>query len=395
MKKFKKRLQCVLNDGDVAALAHRLVDHLQQIDTIKMRAGEAAKNFKEKIAGQTSQAKELEGQIESQTREQDVECVEIVPPGSGDAITLRMDTGDEVSRRRVTDEDKQGNLLTLVAPANDQEAAEQEDEKRILSLFDLAERLKGADMELGRNLKRLWTLNADQITEARKWAMQKKSVGLNGVAPEPPEWLVSLQAESMSDVAAEKELDIRVNTIKAVLVEQSVIVQDADIRAWSKAEQDTVMAWTDSLLSETPLPRPELLEKYVTKDPEPWMPPAEGQQEEQTSQSSSASSNSETLSDTSAPGGDGTTEPVVATDPFKDLDAPVSAESSGTAKTNGHMPREDMAAKIQELGVDVDASRVSEWSLDEADLAYEWIRSTQEAIDSNGERKPAPAFFFE
>lgn len=387
MKKLKKRLPCRLDDAEIAVLADKAHEHTQNAKSLKLRASEAAKDFKEKISSQSSRAEELLAQIHERMREEDVECGEIIIPDAGEAITLRFDTGEEINRRRITDEDRQGDLLTLVPPASEEEAADQDKEQRIRDLFALADMLKDAGMELGRNLKRLWTLDTDRIAEARKWAMQKKSVGLSETA-DAPEWLLRLQAESLKDVQAEKESEIRANTLKVVLIEQALKVEVEDIRSWSTADQNAVLGWTDSLLGETPLPRPEFLSKY---DPQQMPDPAAADNAPDSNAEASADTKGQADSDNEATGAATADQhSVVAQDAMEleDVDAIASA--------NGHCPisREDLALKISEFGVNVDQSAVEAWSEQEADLAFEWVVETADAINANGERKPAPDFFF-
>lgn len=72
----------------------------------------------------------------------------------------------------------------------------------------------------------------------------------------------------------------------------------------------------------------------------------------------------------------------------------IDAEFEDVEGESSDLSPEDMAAKISDLGATVTVERVREWSVDEIEQAQTWIAETQEAINGNQERRPAPEFFF-
>ena len=358
MKKFAMALPCHLNDDEVLELTDVMIGHLAEVRRLKMEKKQVMADYKLNIDGHEAVAFELESEITAKMKDKAVDCAEVKIEAANSIIVFRLDTGAEVSRRPMTDADNQKGLFED-QPASERDAANIEEERRIVNLFELHDMLKAAGVQLGKNLGSLWTLEDKRIKEGRKWATAKK---VDPAADLPrPKWIDELEASSQKEIEEERAVDLRVNTVKAILLEQAIAISEDEIRAWSKDEQDQILAWTDSLMSESPLPRPEFLEKF-TKE-------GRAKADEPATAEASSESDSE----------------IIDAD-FDDVDA----------DSNGHlnMSPEDLAAKIQDLGANVTVERVKEWSLQETEQAEDWIVATQEAINSSGERKPAPEFFF-
>lgn len=380
MKKFSVPLPCPLDDHEVKDLSLKLIEALENGENLKAEAKLHADSFKDRMAGQKAEADRLREAIKTQSREKDVECAEITMHDVGDVVTLRLDTGAEVKRRRITDEEKQGSLLAEPVEG-------EEEETRIVGLFGLADMLTGAGMTLGRNLQPLWRLGTDKIAEARDWVTAHQAA-TEEEKPTPPEWLKDLEAESQKEVAQEHDFQIRVNTIKAVLQEQGVKMDETQIGELSVQQQDEILAWSDSQGKEHPMERPEFLAKYV--DPDAKLEVAQDGAVTVVHQLALA----ETGPDTHE------SRPVCdpsLTEFAIDTNAPVNCPAC-LAKTasNGHLDltTEDLALRINGLGVEVTVDKVGTWTEDERHSAEGWIVETETAIAASEERKPAPEFFF-
>jgi len=357
MKKFAMALPCHLNDDEVLELTDVMIGHLAEARRLKMAKKQSAADYKQNIEGREALAFQIESEITAKTKDKAVDCAEVKIEAANSVIVFRLDTGAEVSRRPMTDADNQKGLFED-QPASERDKANIEEERRIVNLFELHDLLKAAGVQLGKNLTLLWALEEKKIKEGRKWAAAKK---VDPTADLPrPKWIDELEASSQKEVEEERAVDLRVNTIKAILLEQAIAISEDEIRAWSKDEQDQILAWTDSLMGEAPLPRPEFLEKYTQ----------EGRAEAAESATSEATEES-----------DG----EIIDAEFHEVE---------TASNGLGLSAEDLAAKINDLGAVVALDRVKEWSLKETQEAEAWIIDTQEAVNGNQERRPAPEFFF-
>lgn len=357
MKKFAMALPCHLNDDEVLELTDVMIGHLAEVRHLKMQKKQAIADYKLNIDGHEALAFQLESEITAKTKDKAVDCAEVKIEAANSIIVFRLDTGAEVSRRPMTEADNQKGMFDDL-PASERDAANIEEERRIVNLFELHDMLKAAGVQLGKNLQSLWTLEGEKITEGRRWATAIK-VDPNADIPRPA-WIDELEASSQQKVAEERATDLKVNTIKAILLEQAIPISEDEIRAWTNAEQDQVLAWTDSLLSDTPLMRPEFLEKFTKEGRDKKKGASDG------------------------------------TDVTDQEDTIIDAEwEEVEISSNGlSLTPEDMAAKLSDLGAEVPLARVREWSQDETEQAEIWIVETQEAINRNTERKPAPEFFF-
>lgn len=380
MKRTKQVLPCQLTDHELAGLADEITERHNHLVDLKEQKDLSNKSFKKRIDAAEEGVEETKRKIEDRTADREVECAEIVREKERSIVTIRLDTGEEVTRRAIMDEELQ-LTFTDAAPTTDAEVADKSEQDRIVGLFELHDQLKEVHVNLGRNLAPLWQITNEQAEEARTWIaarkewMQTTKVSEEDTGPAAPQWLVDLESETAKVIEATgREALVRAETIQKLLSDQTLTVSVDEILTWPKDQQDQVMTWTDSLVKDKPLPRPPFLDEY---DPQMKLAPAPSPEAE--------------VADAGQTTEEAEAESAAATPSAQD---PVELGNIAPEDLNGHMTAEDLTAKISECGVDLKLSTVQEWGEPETREAETWVTDTLKAIEGGTERKPAPDFFF-
>jgi len=378
--RIKRKLRCHLTDTELKERAERLVEHLDNIDELTQQKKDAVKRFSDKIGGEESVAARLRAEIADGTELRDVECIEI--PRDGLMVTIRMDTYAVLGQRPQSTAEKQDKLF------EDRDQNELDELNRLSKILDLSDLL--TKIERPVNTQSLATLDNDKLNELNEWAESYQTAAANETEkPFEPTWLEPLLQATQETKLSDKEMQIRVETIQNLLKAQSVDVTDEDVRSWTKAQQDQVMHWCDSLTAAEPLPRPEFLPKPKKDKP--------ADQGDTGSSAASATSEPANATETAKTATEG--ETAANTGSQADRDDQVGStfiEDVEAAANNGELilSRGDLFDMISQCGVEVRLETVEGWDSGQADLAYQWAKESLEAMNDGRERQPAPPFFF-
>ena len=107
MKRINMKLRTALQDSEVSKIANELADKITELEGVKAKRTLVYKEYKEKIAGLDEIISEYADRVHNKSFAEDVEC-EVRPlPGSKRVEIIRLDTGEQVESRPMTDEEKQ------------------------------------------------------------------------------------------------------------------------------------------------------------------------------------------------------------------------------------------------------------------------------------------------
>lgn len=193
--RINKELPVQLTDAEVVAVAERHVAALERAEDLAAEKKSVSDGYTKQITAAESEATDLRKVIHRKTELREVECLETEVPGTNEVVVVRLDTGEEISRRSLTPAETQGNMF----------AEEDEDELRVRVLSTLALRdvLKVAGINATSDV--LWQITPEQADEAKAWATLKQT----DEAAEQPAWLAELVLTHpvVEEVVPEAETD--------------------------------------------------------------------------------------------------------------------------------------------------------------------------------------------
>lgn len=112
-KKIVHLLPCQLTPEEKAKKQKRLLELLDEVDSVLALGKLEAKLAKDKAAGMEVEALELRSVLKAGSEERDVQCEEVFDWTKGLVTTHRIDTGDKVvslGQRKITAEERQTHL---------------------------------------------------------------------------------------------------------------------------------------------------------------------------------------------------------------------------------------------------------------------------------------------
>lgn len=110
MKRISMKLRTPLQDSEVAKIGNELADKVTELEQVREERAIVYKQYKEKVMGLQEIISEYADRVHNKSFAEDVEC-EVRPlPGSKRVEIIRLDTGEQVESRAMTDEEKQGEF---------------------------------------------------------------------------------------------------------------------------------------------------------------------------------------------------------------------------------------------------------------------------------------------
>lgn len=116
IRKVMMPLECRLTDEELKTSAKTLAEALRQRGAEESTLETLKSQFKAKITQLDGQVSEMAGRLNSEKEFRTVECEMTFDYQEGTKTTVRKDTGEEVRKEKITDEERQ---LHLGTPASD------------------------------------------------------------------------------------------------------------------------------------------------------------------------------------------------------------------------------------------------------------------------------------
>lgn len=117
---FYRDLRCELTDSEVAAVAEELALQVGEREKTETAKASAAAAFGATLKAQAQEIGLLGRKVRDKAEQRAIECQRIADYKQGVMETVRLDTGEVISRRALTVEERQGQLLPLEAPPAEQ-----------------------------------------------------------------------------------------------------------------------------------------------------------------------------------------------------------------------------------------------------------------------------------
>lgn len=116
MKRISMKLRTPLQDTEVAKIGNELADKVTELERVREERAIVYKQYKEKVMGLQEIISEYADRVHNKSFAEDVEC-EVRPlPGSKRVEIIRLDTGEQVESRAMTDEEKQQEFYWDASP---------------------------------------------------------------------------------------------------------------------------------------------------------------------------------------------------------------------------------------------------------------------------------------
>lgn len=108
MRKSTERLRCTLSRQEKSEKTDELVSQLDKLELLKVEKVESAKKFAEDIKTKERVVRDLAYDVKSGTELRPVECAEKPQYGKSMVELIRLDTGEVLSSRPMSAEERQG-----------------------------------------------------------------------------------------------------------------------------------------------------------------------------------------------------------------------------------------------------------------------------------------------
>ncbi len=123
MKPYTELLRCELTDSEMADAARELARSNQRCASIEQQKKEVDSQLKAEIEAEKTKIARISSLINTGSEYRNIECrVDLDLPDPGKKTTYRLDTGEEVSVKNMTDADRQ-MALDLREKADAEDAA--------------------------------------------------------------------------------------------------------------------------------------------------------------------------------------------------------------------------------------------------------------------------------
>lgn len=116
-----RQLKCRLTESEVAAAASELATRLDDVDSIKLAAKEAADNFKAEVSKVKKRSSDLRNMVRDHVETRMVECEDRMDYKAGIVHVIRLDTQEQIKTRTLTDDERQAflpNIHTITGAQN-------------------------------------------------------------------------------------------------------------------------------------------------------------------------------------------------------------------------------------------------------------------------------------
>lgn len=145
---YTEYLKCDFTDSEIAEAAKELARANSRKASIEQQKKDVDAQLKSEIVAQETIIGRLAAQINTGSEYRNVECrVELDTPEAGKKRTIRLDTGEEVSVKPMTDTDRQ-MVLDLQGKAEAEEAAKNPPKEPIVTPPPLVMRLEAGEVDM-------------------------------------------------------------------------------------------------------------------------------------------------------------------------------------------------------------------------------------------------------
>jgi len=103
-------LKCILTDDEREDLATRMADKVHEVDDIELQKKVATASFKDRTESAQQEIKTCAGKLRNGWEMRNVECEEFKDFTSGYVIVVRLDTGETVTTRPISHEERQMHI---------------------------------------------------------------------------------------------------------------------------------------------------------------------------------------------------------------------------------------------------------------------------------------------
>lgn len=170
VERFNSTLKCPLSPDEVAKRADRSANLYARIGEKKDEAKAAAKHAKSEIEQLEAELRQLSGEVASRATYRSVECERRYVFAEGVMREQRLDTGDLINSRRMTEAERQLHL-----PLDDDDDAWKAVPLSQTPVAALGDRVTEALSEVG--ITTLGTLSDFQAEHGDAWHQRVKGVG--------------------------------------------------------------------------------------------------------------------------------------------------------------------------------------------------------------------------
>lgn len=106
-----QKVQCKLTDDELAERSQQLVELLGDRRTLAEEAKESAAGYRDRLKAIDKDVDGLLDQLTEGVEQRELEVEEMRDERRGEIVTRRADTGEEIDRRAMTAEERQGDLF--------------------------------------------------------------------------------------------------------------------------------------------------------------------------------------------------------------------------------------------------------------------------------------------
>lgn len=108
--KEKRRLRVPLTDAELIAAGQRLADEIREIQSLEADAAAVSKQYKAKIAEVQAKLDVTRGLVHDRYEIRQVEVANVLDYTDVKSRTFRLDTGEMIEERKLTEDEKQSSL---------------------------------------------------------------------------------------------------------------------------------------------------------------------------------------------------------------------------------------------------------------------------------------------
>lgn len=123
-KNVTRNLRVTLESHEIDARATRAAQAWQEAHNLSASLKEHVKGEKSRIGRLLAEHDLLQEVVRERAEEREVPCVDQYDDDLGMVYTVRADTGEQVDERRMSEEDRQTDLLEASQEANDEDGEE-------------------------------------------------------------------------------------------------------------------------------------------------------------------------------------------------------------------------------------------------------------------------------
>lgn len=108
---FLQKVRCKLTDEELIQRGQEHAEACEQIERVNIEKKAAMASYRSRLNDLVEEEKMIREVVETRSEEREVECIEKEDAQRPEMVTYRCDTLAEISRRAMTEDERQGELV--------------------------------------------------------------------------------------------------------------------------------------------------------------------------------------------------------------------------------------------------------------------------------------------